>query len=107
VIENLVLNAIHFHRYRLNVRHRYIRVTAESNTSQEGSRGTVITVEDNGLGIPDHERPYVFDLMWSSRLGGSGFGLFFARRVIEAFGGTIEVESVPLKRTRFIIELNR
>jgi len=107
VIENLLVNAIHFHRYRVNVPERYIRVAADSRESQHGLRGTVITVEDNGLGIPEHERPYVFDLMWSSHLGGSGFGLFFARRIIEAFGGTIDVESVPLQTTRFIIELNR
>lgn len=105
VIENLIVNAIHFHPFHLDASQRYIRVSA---TAHESPRGTTITVEDNGPGIPEEERPYVFDLMWASPShGGSGFGLFFARRIVEAFGGTIEVESVPFEQTRFIIDLNR
>ncbi len=105
VIENLVINAIHFHQYYIPASDRFIRVTASIIDSP---RGTTITVEDNGPGIPDDERPYVFDLMWASpHHGGSGFGLFFAKRIVEAFGGTIDVESIPFQRTRFIIDLNR
>jgi signal transduction histidine kinase len=105
VVENLIINAIHFHPVRLGVNDRYIKVRAESH---ESPRGTTIVVEDNGPGIPPDEIQYVFDLMWASpQHGGSGFGLFFARRVIEAFGGIIDVESEPMNYTRFVIELNR
>jgi signal transduction histidine kinase len=105
VIENLIINAIHFHPYRGAVSDRYIKVSA---SSRESPRSTTIVVEDNGPGIPDDELQYVFELMWASPgYGGSGFGLFFARRVIEAFGGIIEVESTPFHQTRFTIELNR
>jgi signal transduction histidine kinase len=105
VVDNMVINAIHFHRFRESVEKRYIRIYA---TPRESPRGTIITVEDNGPGIPEEELPYVFDLMWSSpQHGGSGFGLFFAKRVIEAFGGTIDVESVPYGQTIFTIDLNR
>jgi two-component system sensor histidine kinase BaeS len=105
VIENLLLNAIHFHQFNAPEGGRYIRVTAEALDSP---RRTIIAVEDNGPGIPADELPYVFDLMWSSpRHGGSGFGLFFAKRIVEAFGGTIAVDSNPGQQTRFALELNR
>jgi signal transduction histidine kinase len=105
VIENLIINAIQFHPYNQAVSERYIRIAAVTHDSP---RSTTITVEDNGPGIPPDELQYVFDLMWASpRHGGSGFGLFFARRVIEAFGGIIDVESVPFEYTRFVIDLNR
>lgn len=105
VIENLVINAITFHRYHESRFRRHIHVTAKST---ETPRATVITVDDNGPGIDENEMPFIFDLMWSSpRHGGSGFGLFFARRIVEAFGGMIDVESTPFERTRFIVELNR
>jgi signal transduction histidine kinase len=103
VIDNLIINAIHFHPYNDSVRRRFIKVEA----TQGRSNTTLVTVEDNGPGILEGDLPYVFDLMWSSPLhGGSGFGLFFARRIVEAFGGTIEVESERFDHTRFIIELN-
>jgi signal transduction histidine kinase len=105
VIDNLIINAIHFHPFNESGSKRYIRVTA---VRQEEPETTVVAVEDNGPGIPEKDLPFVFDLMWSSpRYGGSGFGLFFARRIIEAFGGTIEVHSVEFRQTRFVIELNR
>lgn len=105
VVENLILNSIHFHAFHQPPSQRYIRVSA---AHREAPRSTIITVEDNGPGIPEDELPYVFDLMWASpRHGGSGFGLFFAKRIVEAFGGTIEVESTPFEGARFVIDLNR
>ncbi|HEX5762168.1 MAG TPA: GAF domain-containing sensor histidine kinase [Solirubrobacterales bacterium] len=105
VIDNLIINAIHFHPFNEGVTKRYIRVVA---SHQGEPPATVITVEDNGPGIEEKHLPYVFDLMWASPdHGGSGFGLFFARRIVEAFGGTIDVESIPYKKTRFRIELTR
>jgi signal transduction histidine kinase len=105
VIENLIINAIYFHSVHESRHARHIQINA---AAVESPRSTIITVDDNGPGIHDDELAFIFDLMWSSpQHGGSGFGLFFARRIIEAFGGAIYAESNPFTQTRFTIELNR
>lgn len=55
-----------------------------------------IEVRDHGPGVPADERQLVFDPFERGRLGqstraGSGLGLFVARRVLEAHGGTISL----------------
>lgn len=59
----------------------------------------VVDVEDQGIGIPESEREVIFDPLTrgsaavSSSHRGTGLGLFIARRVVEAHGGSIWVES--------------
>lgn len=73
------------------------------------SRGGVawVTVRDEGTGIPEDERQWVFDPFTrgvDAPRGGKGLGLFVTRRVIEAHGGAIWIE--PSKEgTTFRIQL--
>ena len=74
--------------------------------------GVRITVSDTGEGIPPEDLPYIFDRFWRgdrsrSHAGGagSGLGLAIARRLVQAHGGRIGVESGPGQGTTFIIEL--
>ena len=57
----------------------------------------VLTVSDDGPGIPPEEVPHVFDRFWrgsSTGAGaGSGLGLAIARALVEASGGRIELAS--------------
>jgi signal transduction histidine kinase len=61
----------------------------------------VLTVSDNGPGIPPTLLPRVFDLFVQGertldrRTGGLGIGLTLARRLVELHGGTIEAHSSP------------
>jgi signal transduction histidine kinase len=60
--------------------------------------GATISVADRGPGIPPSERDTIFDPFMRGKLGqstrfGKGLGLFIARRVVEAHGGRIWVES--------------
>ena len=55
---------------------------------------------DNGQGVPEEQLPYLFDQFWrgdqarSSRGGeGSGLGLYIARHIVEAHGGTITAKN--------------
>ncbi|WMJ78685.1 MULTISPECIES: sensor histidine kinase [unclassified Sedimentibacter] len=51
----------------------------------------VITVSDNGSGISSQLLPHVFERGVSE--GGTGFGLFLCKTVVESHGGRIEIES--------------
>ena len=59
-----------------------IRATAES---------TVIEVQDNGAGVPEHLRRDIFLPFFTTRRGGTGIGLNLARQIAIAHGGSIEI----------------
>ncbi len=67
----------------------------------------VVTVQDNGIGIPESVIEKIYDPFFTTKpLGeGSGLGLDISRKVILAHGGTIDVESENGKGTRFVIKL--
>ena len=73
--------------------------------------GCVLTVSDNGIGIPAHDLPFVFKRFYrghkhhSPEIKGTGLGLSIVRRTVEAHGGTIELASMPGVETRFTIRL--
>ena len=52
-----------------------------------------ITVQDNGQGIPRDVLTRIFEPHFSTRTSGSGLGLAISRRLIESWGGTIELSS--------------
>lgn len=56
-------------------------------------RAVVITVEDDGAGIPSAALNRVFEPHFSTRTTGSGLGLAISRRLLESWGGTISLES--------------
>lgn len=52
----------------------------------------VVGVDDRGSGIPDAVRARIFDPFFSTKGEGTGLGLAITRQIIEAHGGSIEVE---------------
>ena len=52
-----------------------------------------IQIEDNGPGIPEDVRKFLFSPFCGTKAHGLGFGLCIARRAIRAHGGTIEIAS--------------
>jgi signal transduction histidine kinase len=64
-----------------------------------------LTVEDTGPGISPDLLPRVFEPYVTTKTKGLGLGLTIARRIMEAHGGRIEVESGPGRRTRFRVML--
>ncbi len=70
----------------------------------------LISVADNGKGIPADSLPYIFDRLYRvdaarSRGDESGLGLAIARGIVEAHGGSISAESVPGAGTTITIKL--
>lgn len=54
-----------------------------------------VEVRDSGPGIPPELREEIFRPMFTTREGGTGLGLYVAREVVEAHGGTIEADGAP------------
>jgi signal transduction histidine kinase len=66
---------------------------------------------DHGIGIASEEQERIFDMFYQvdtamhGRQGGMGLGLTIARRIVEANGGRIWVESEPGKGSTFSFTL--
>jgi signal transduction histidine kinase len=67
--------------------------------------GAVITVEDNGDGIPPEILPHIFERGVKGGAEGSGIGLNVSREIARRHGGDITIESEPGKGTRIIVSL--
>lgn len=99
VVRNLVDNA---------VRHASTRV-AVSLTEHDGS--AVLTVDDDGTGVPEDERERVFerfvrlDEARSRDAGGAGLGLAIVRDAVRAHGGETTVVASPLGGARFVVRI--
>jgi signal transduction histidine kinase len=74
-----------------------------SAVEAEGS--AQITVTDTGVGMDEETRESIFTPFYTTKARGIGLGLAVTRRVIEAHGGTITVESTPSAGTSFMIAL--
>jgi signal transduction histidine kinase len=62
-------------------------------------------IEDSGPGIaPDH-LPRIFDLYFTTKTDGTGVGLAVTHQIVEAHGGTIEVDTALGRGTRMIVTL--
>ena len=70
-----------------------------------------ISVRDRGLGISTQDLPRIFGrferAVPSRRYGGLGLGLYIARQIVEAHGGTIEVKSQVGEGSTFVVVLPR
>ena len=76
-----------------------------------GQSRACVTVADTGEGIPDDVLPFVFDRFYrvdpsrSRATGGAGLGLTIARKLVDAHGGSIRVESEAGRGTSFTFDL--
>jgi two-component system nitrogen regulation sensor histidine kinase GlnL len=57
----------------------------------------MIEVEDNGLGVPEHLKPHLFDPFVTTKRNGSGLGLALVAKIIGDHGGIIECDSEPMR----------
>ena len=93
---NLIHNALQAMNYKGKLE---LTVKKEDNY-------VVISIWDNGKGIPEEIKPRIFEPFFTNKpLGeGSGLGLNIVKRIIEKHGGEISVTSKP-NDTTFLVKL--
>lgn len=103
IISALIDNAIKYSEGRPMIT---IRATTRSGY-------TYLTIEDQGVGIPDDEQKRIFDKFYRVTKGnnyttsGYGLGLFYVKSIVKRHNGSVAVESSPGKGSSFTIKLPR
>lgn len=97
IITNLVTNA---KQAQSDDRKLIINVDVEQH-----QRRVMISVQDNGVGIPENMYERIFEPNFTSKSSGMGLGLSMVRKMIEDYKGEIVVKSEVGKGSTFIITL--
>jgi PAS domain S-box-containing protein len=108
VINNMVINADQAMPQGGVVRVRAENVTisaADALPLEKGERYVKISVEDQGIGIPEEHLPKVFDPYFTTKQKGSGLGLAISFSIIRNHAGLITVESELGTGTTFDVYL--
>ncbi len=104
VFQNLISNAIKFSKEGA-----VIRIAIKSS----GVSTVEFAVQDQGIGIPKKEIPYIFEKMYRASnskkisVKGTGLGLYITSHIIRAHGGKITVDSKLGEGTIFRVKLPR
>jgi signal transduction histidine kinase len=72
-------------------------------TSKREGESALLTVRDQGAGIPENIRDKVFNLYFTTKSGGSGIGLAMAYRVVQLHHGSVEFTSIMEHGTTFYL----
>lgn len=100
LLVNLLDNAIKFNRKGGEVK---VEVTRTSDSQAQ------IAISDTGIGIPSEDLPRIFERFYrvdktrSRDVGGTGLGLSIVKHVVERMHGTIKVESLLGKGSKFVV----
>jgi signal transduction histidine kinase len=71
----------------------------------EESRMAVLSIVDQGTGIPEAIRDKIFDLYFTTKKEGSGIGLAMAYRILQLHNGRIDVQSSSITGTSFVLRI--
>jgi signal transduction histidine kinase len=107
VLRNLIENAVKYGGGEKN----WIGIAARG-VSIRGEMEVEIAVSDHGPGIPADELESIFDPFFRGKkaiddqIHGTGLGLNLVKRIVEAHGGSLRVESVPGRGATFLVRLS-
>lgn len=95
-----------------NVLHNALQYTPANATitirAEKKKASCIITIEDNGQGIPEEKMQFIFDKFYrlpQTLTGGTGLGLSIAKGFIEAHQGKINVKNCKTGGAKFTIEI--
>ena len=105
-VENLIVNAVKYSNGD-----RWIGLSAGLDKNSNGKTGVRISVSDHGVGIHSSDLQQIFEPFYrcpqaiAAQIHGTGLGLSIAKRIAEAFGGTLSVVSEVGVGTVFTLHL--
>ena len=95
VFNNLLKNAI---QEIPNEREGKILVKIYHNVSE-----VIVSVKDNGIGIPNENKDKLFNVNFTTKTKGMGLGLLIVKNVVDQANGTISFNSIENEGTTFIV----
>lgn len=100
ILGQIINNSI---KYKRNIDDSYIKISVRDEKNK-----TILTVEDNGIGIKESDLKQVFDKTFTGENGrikgkSTGMGLFIAKNMCEKLGHKIGIESIEGKYTKVFI----
>lgn len=100
ILVNLLLNAV-------QASPEGARVRARTALETGGKAGEVVAIHvaDDGAGIESEELQRIFTPFFTTRRDGTGLGLPVARKIAEAHGGDLTVDSAPSRGTTAVLRL--
>jgi PAS domain S-box-containing protein len=105
VLSNLLSNAVKF------TQQGFVKVSVELTATQDNSVGLRFAVTDTGIGIEREHLSSVTDAFSlasteiGSRYGGTGLGLSLSTKILELYGTSLNVESVPGRGSTFSFDI--
>jgi len=102
ILENLIENAIKYTPSGQVV----VDITGDNDSA-------TVSIKDSGVGIPAEDIPHLFQKFYrvdtpeTRQIGGTGLGLYLCRKLTEAMGGRLWLESQYQKGSTFFVELPR
>ncbi|WP_051221713.1 sensor histidine kinase [Conexibacter woesei] len=102
MLQNLIGNGLKYRRPG-------VAPVVRASAARDGNGGWELAISDNGIGIEPHHRERVFGLFQrlhtAEEYPGTGMGLAIVKKIVEANGGTVRVESTPGEGSTFIVTL--
>jgi PAS domain S-box-containing protein len=100
VLNNLISNALRYNNAQQE--QPYVKISAKINEQE-----AVITVSDNGRGIPEPHLDKIFEMFYraDSQKSGSGLGLYIVKETLDKLKGSVSVNSAFTRGTTFRIVL--
>jgi signal transduction histidine kinase/ligand-binding sensor domain-containing protein/DNA-binding response OmpR family regulator len=105
ILSNLLSNAFKYVEENGNI---IVSITLEVDKTEKKTSTVVISVQDNGKGIPQDQIGLIFNRFYegsASRIPGSGIGLALVKELVDLHHGEITVHSKVNEGTRFELRL--
>lgn len=106
ILQNLIANALKFHREGVPPR---IRISGEVGEAEDGTQVARIRVADNGIGMDEKYLDRIFTIFQRlhprDEYGGTGLGLALCKKIVERHNGYITAHSTPGQGSTFIVTL--
>ena len=104
ILNQIINNSI---KYKRNIKVPKIEIKVE-----EATQKVILTITDNGIGIPKNDLPKVFNKSFTGTNGrtttkSTGLGLYIAKNLLKKLGHKIEIESEVNKYTKVTITFSK